>query len=247
MAEWWTSLGSAGQVFACVAIPATIVLILQTILTLIGLGSNNADDADAHGDTGHDAAGHDFETHDGHGFGHDFDAHDAAGHDYADVSDGGFDGNDAGHAADIHDGHDGHGLDGGLRLFTFRGIIAFFSVMGWVGVICCSAGMHVAAAAGIAIAAGIAAMVLLALLMKWLFSLQEDGTENIRDALGVSGTVYLRIPHSRTGRGKVSAVIRGKLSEKNAVTDEATDIAYGEEVTVIGISGEDTLIVRRKN
>jgi len=244
MAEWWTSLGSAGQVFACVAIPATIVLILQTILTLIGLGGNNADDADAHGD-----AGHDFDAHDasGHVFGHDFDAHDAAGHDYADVADGGFDGDDAGHAADIHDGHDGNGFDGGLRLFTFRGIIAFFSVMGWVGVICCSAGMHVGAAAGIAIAAGIAAMVLLALLMKWLFSLQEDGTENIRDALGVSGTVYLRIPHSRTGRGKVEAVIRGKLSEKNAVTDEATDIAYGEEITVIGISGEDTLIVRRKN
>lgn len=244
MAEWWASLGSAGQVFACVAIPATIVLLLQTILTLIGLGSNNADDADAHGGSGHDAAGQEFDAHGeaGHDFdaGHGFDG----GHDYADVTDGGFDGDDVGHAADVHDGH---GFDGGLRLFTFRGIIAFFSVMGWAGVICCSSGMNVGAAAGISVAAGLLAMVLLALLMKWLFSLQEDGTENIRDALGVSGTVYLRIPHSRTGRGKVNAVIRGKLSEKNAVTDEATDIAYGEEITVIGISGEDTLIVRRKN
>ena len=90
-------------------------------------------------------------------------------------------------------------------------------------------------------------MLLVALLMKLLLGLQSDGTENIRDALGVSGTVYLRVPASRKGQGKVNAVIRGKLSEKSAVTDESTPIEYGEEITVIGISGEDTLIVRRKN
>ena len=250
MAEWWTSLGSAGQVFACVAIPATIVLVLQTILTLIGIGSNNSDGDGSHADAGHDA-GHDFDSHGD--IGHDFDSHGDighefdAGHDYADVTDGAFDGDDAGHAADFHDGHDGHGFDGGLRLFTFRGIIAFFAVMGWVGALCCTAGLEVGWAILIGFASGFAAMLLVALLMKWVFSLQSDGTENIRDALGVSGTVYLRIPHSRGGRGKINAVIRGKLSEKNAVTDEDTDIAYGEEITVIGISGEDTLIVRRKN
>ena len=53
MAEWWTSLGSAGQVFACVAIPATIILFLQTLLTIIGLGGGHDDGAD----TGHDLAG----------------------------------------------------------------------------------------------------------------------------------------------------------------------------------------------
>lgn len=230
MTEWWISLGSAGQIFACIAIPATVILFLQTILTLIGLGSGHGD---ADGDAGHE-------------FGHDLDSHDF-GHDYADVTDGGFDGNDAGHAVDVHDAHDEQGFDGGLRLFTFRGLVAFFSVMGWVGVICCTSGLPVAVSALIAVSAGLLAMVAIALLMKWLMSLQADGTENIRDALGVSGTVYLRIPQSRTGRGKVNAVIRGKLSELNAVTDEDRDIGYGEEVTVIGISGEDTLIVRRKN
>ena len=94
---------------------------------------------------------------------------------------------------------------------------------------------------------GFAAMLVIAFLMKWLLNLQYDGTEDIRDALGVSGTVYLRIPPSRTGKGKINAIIQGKLSEKNAVTDEETVIERGEEVTVIGISGEETLIVRRKN
>ena len=228
MAEWWTSLGSAGQVFACVAIPATIILFLQTLLTIIGLGSAHGDGADS----GNDLDG-----------GNDIDS---AG-DLADVTDDGFDGDDTGHAVHTDDGGDAHGHDGGLRLFTFRGLIAFLAVMGWVGAICCSGGLNTGIAVLIAGASGVAAMVILALIMKWLFSLQADGTENIKDALGVSGTVYLRIPHSRTGNGKVNAVIRGKLCEKNAVTDEETDIAYGEEIVVIGISGEDTLIVRRKH
>ncbi|MBO4452824.1 MAG: hypothetical protein J5793_02710, partial [Clostridia bacterium] len=145
-----------------------------------------------------------------------------------------------------HDGgHDVH--DGGLRLFTLRGLIAFFTITGWTGALCCSGGMETGWAALIAVAAGFAAMLVVALLMKLMLSLQSDGTENIRDAIGVSGTVYLRIPAKRAGKGKVSAIIRGKLCEKNAVTDEETELVYGEEIIVTGVSGEDTLIVRRKN
>ena len=80
-----------------------------------------------------------------------------------------------------------------------------------------------------------------------LFKLQYDGTEDIKDALGVSGTVYMRIPPARTGKGKINAIIQGKLCEKFAVTDEETMINRDEEVTVVGITGEETLIVRRKH
>jgi len=208
MTEWWIALGSAGQVFACIAIPATVMLIVQMILTLIGLGG---DDADA--DTGLD-----------------------------DSAEGTF---DSGHADDSGDDIDV--IDGGLRVFTLRGLIAFFSVMGWVGTICCGTELNLAISILISVASGVLAMIVIALLMKWLFSLQYDGTENIRDALGVSGTVYVRIPPSRSGKGKVTAIVQGKLCERDAVTDEETMLNYGEEITVIGISGEETLIVRRKN
>lgn len=197
MAEWWEALGNAGQVFACIAIPATVMLLIQLVLTFMGFGN----DADSDTDT-------DIDT-------------DTA-------EDSGF-------------------LGGDLQLFTLRGFIAFFSVLGWVGTICCGAGLHLAVSIVIAALSGFAAMVLIACLMKWLMKLQYDGTENIKDALGVSGTVYLRIPPSRSGKGKISAVINGKLCEKNAVTDEEITIERGEEITVMGISGEETLIVRRKN
>jgi acyl-CoA synthetase (AMP-forming)/AMP-acid ligase II len=141
----------------------------------------------------------------------------------------------------------GEAFDAGLRLFTLRGLIAFFSVMGWVGTICCGEGINLTLSILISVASGFLAMFVIAALMKWLFSLQYDGTEDIRDALGVSGTVYMRIPPSRTGKGKITAVIQGKLCEKYAVTDEETILNRDEEVTVVGISGEETLIVRRKH
>ncbi len=205
MINWWTALGEAGQVFACIAIPATVMLIIQLVLTLIGLGGDG--DADP---TVEDA--------------------------YTD----GLDDN-----VELSDGE--NEMSDGLSIFTLRGFITFFSVAGWVGTICCGAGLQLWLSILISVASGVLAMLSVALLMKWLFKLQYDGTENIKDALGVSGTVYLRIPPSRTGKGKISAIINGKLTEKSAVTDEETVIIGGEEVTVVGISGEETLIVRRKN
>jgi membrane protein implicated in regulation of membrane protease activity len=137
--------------------------------------------------------------------------------------------------------------DGGLRVFTLRGLIAFFSVTGWVGTVCCNFGLNLPVTIIISVASGLLAMFLIAALLKWLLKLQYDGTEDIKDALGVSGTVYLKIPPARSGKGKVNVLVQGKLCEKDAVTDEETVITRDEEITVIGISGGETLIVRRKN
>lgn len=216
MTEWWIALGSAGQVFACIAIPATVMLLIQMVLTLIGLGGDEMG-ADAEADTAADGVD-------------------------------GVDGDIGDSDVNILEGDADRDIaDGGLRVFTLRGLIAFFSVMGWMGTICCELELALPLTIVISVAAGLGAMFLIAAIMKWLLGLQDDGTENIKNALGVSGTVYLRIPPARSGKGKISAVIQGKLCEKYAVTDEETVINCDEEVTVIGISGEETLIVRRKN
>lgn len=50
MKEWWDSLSQMSQVFATVAIPATVVMVLQTILLFFGIGDGDdveiADDVD---------------------------------------------------------------------------------------------------------------------------------------------------------------------------------------------------------
>ena len=88
--NWWNSLELVSQAFACVAIPATLILLVQTILMLIGIGN----ESDGFGD---------------------------------DVAD------DIGDAdADATDAPDEVGFEG-LKVFSVRGIIAFFVVFGWVG------------------------------------------------------------------------------------------------------------------
>ncbi len=66
--EWWNGLTLLQQVFAIFAVPATVVLIIQTVLSLFGMDNG----ADAHGDG-------DVNFHDGHGD-HPMDPHDVNGH-----------------------------------------------------------------------------------------------------------------------------------------------------------------------
>lgn len=46
MVSWWNSLSLSGQIFAAVAIPATAVMLVQTILLLIGIGVDGDVDGD---------------------------------------------------------------------------------------------------------------------------------------------------------------------------------------------------------
>ena len=46
MLEWWNSIGLVGQIYALIAIPSTLVLVIQTIMLIFGFGG---DDIDADG------------------------------------------------------------------------------------------------------------------------------------------------------------------------------------------------------
>ena len=106
MLNWWNSLDALQHFFAYVAIPATLILCIQTVLLLFGLGAGGDGELDS------DTSGLDT----GDGTAPDLDAPDA------DVP-------------DSWDGESGHDLahDPGLRIFTIRGLVAFFSVFGWAG------------------------------------------------------------------------------------------------------------------
>ncbi len=46
MLEWWNSIGLVGQIYGIIAIPSTLVLVVQSVLLIFGLGD---DDLDADG------------------------------------------------------------------------------------------------------------------------------------------------------------------------------------------------------
>ncbi len=202
MFTWWNELSTLSHIFAYIAIPATLVLIVQTVLMLIGIGDHGDMDVDIDSDI-------DIDT-------------------------------------DLSDGDTELDAFEGFHLFSVRGVVAFFVVFGWVGVALDMSGLHTALILLIAAVCGFAMMVLVALLYKWALSLQSDGTVNIRNALGVSGTVYLTVPANRQGSGKVNLTVQGSYGEYLAVTDSDVDLETGKEVTVIGTSGQNTLVVKLK-
>lgn len=218
MTEWWEALSSLGKVFACIAIPATVVLLIQTILSIIGLGSSDGD-ADVP-DGGIDVDG------------------DGVPDVFPDATPDGIFG------SDIPD--DGDVPDSGFRLLSLRTIIAFLTIFGWVGLITLKQGLPTVWSLVISFASGFAAMFLVALAVAWMMRFQTDGTRDIRNALGKSGTVYLRVPANREGNGKVNLMLQDAFVELDAVTDEENAIPSGREVVVIGLSGQSTLVVKSK-
>jgi len=56
MLDWFNTFGAAEWIYFCIALPSTIILLLQTILALFGIGSGNAD-ADFSPDGGFDGDG----------------------------------------------------------------------------------------------------------------------------------------------------------------------------------------------
>lgn len=213
MLQWWDSLSSFSQVLACMAIPATLILLIQTILMLIGIGSDGGTDMDT--DVAVDL---DVDT---------------------DVGDGVF-------GDELPDGDiDPSGLDG-LRVFSVRGIIAFFVVFGWTGIALDSAGVAPVISSLSAVLAGALMMVIIALVFRAIAKLENNGNIDNRNALGVSGSVYLKIPAKRESHGKVSVIIQGTLCERDAVTDEEVDLPTGSEVVVVALSGQNTLVVKKK-
>lgn len=234
MVEWWNSLTALERCFAYVAIPATLVLAIQTVLLLIGLGGDSDGDADGSGglDLDGDGIPDTMDT--------DLDL-DLGGDGIPNMV------QSTGAELDLDPNLPGHGAgDSGLRLFTIRGLVAFFSVFGWCGLAMLRSGAGAGISCLVSLAMGTAAMVILAAMMRAAMGLQSDGTLNLKNALGLCGSVYLTIPAARRQKGKVSLLVQDRLGEFDAVTDEQQPIPTGSEVVVVGISGKSTLVVCRK-
>ncbi len=224
--DWWNALNMLQQSFAVVAIPATVMLVLQTVLLLIGLGGHDADHgemADDHsglGDHGWDHDAHEFD----HGAEHAFDHDD--------------------HDADDHDTHDPAHHAAGLRLFTVRGLVAFFAVGGWLGIALAETTLATAAVIAIAVAGGAAALLLTAWFIKWSLSLQDQGNLDLRGAVGKTAQVYIPIPAQGKRSGKVTMTLQERYVELSAVTTAKRNLRTDEMVKVTGVMNQNVLVVR---
>ena len=220
MVNWWESLSLIERLFACVAVPATVILLIQFAMSLIGLGDH---------DTEMDSPDAD-------------DLPDGIDLDGDGIPDGvDLDGNGIPDALE----HDAEHGGAGLHLFSVRGVVAALAVYGWAALAVSRAGHPWLMALVVGLVMGAAAMFVVAVVMKLFLRLQSDGTVDVHNAVGLTGEAYLTIPAERSGKGKVNVVIQETMTECAAVTDEETPIPTGTPVTVVGLTRERELIVMR--
>ncbi len=214
MCAWFNS-NPVYAVLWILAVPSSVILILQTILLLFGIG--------AHGDGDLDS--------------------DTSGIGDMDMSDDFDTDTDIDTDADADD-FDGEMHDSGLRVFTVRGMVAFFAVGSWSGITALYLNAPPFVAILVALVMGMLALVFVAMFMKWALKLQHDGTMKPDEAVGKEGEVYMTVGANRSSRGKVNIIIGQQLVELDAVTDSDMPLKFGERVTVLQVLGDNTLVVK---
>jgi hypothetical protein len=161
--------------------------------------------------------------------------HDAADH-------GGLD-HGGGHEMGGHEHHAAaHSSSWLLSMLTVRTVAAAAAFFGLSGLAAHRAGLEDVPTTLLAVAAGAAAFFLVGWLMRFLHSLNVDGTIRIERSVGCRGSVYLPVPGAKAGLGKVHVSVVNRLQEYQAVTAQA-GLPTGAPIVVVGVIGPDTVEV----
>ena len=133
---------------------------------------------------------------------------------------------------------------GFVKIFTIRGIVAFFALGGWAGLAAMSAGIHGFWAIQISLLVGVCALFLASLVIRLVRRMQQSGNIDITNALGLSADVYMRIPPLRSQKGKITLVFQERFVELDAVTDSEVELLPNSKATVVDLlEGEDCVVV----
>ncbi|MBN1925969.1 MAG: hypothetical protein JW798_09045 [Prolixibacteraceae bacterium] len=152
---------------------------------------------------------------------------------------GDMDGVEAGGDADVSVDGD-TGID--FQFLSIKNLIAFFTIFGWVGIVCLNSGLGPVISSVIATGSGLVMMLIMATIMYYMSKLSESGTLNLNNAKGKVGTVYLTIPEKRSGMGQVQIKVQG-FQTLDAMTDGEA-LSTGSIVEVLEIINNEILLVK---
>jgi membrane protein implicated in regulation of membrane protease activity len=146
------------------------------------------------------------------------------------------------------DGSDLSNIDGGANLYTFRNFVNFILGFGWSAILLQDSIPSVALRMVVAVLIGVALVVIVMYLFKWLYSMQQSGNISLeKSARGCEGKVYLTIPAARGGEGKVQITIAGAVREYNAITESEGVLKTGTPIRVVDVVNANTLLVEEIN
>jgi hypothetical protein len=158
--------------------------------------------------------------------------------------DGGLDaGLDADMGGDFHDAVDHSSADISFKFLSLQGLTAFFMMFGLVGLALLRANLWPLISISGGMLAGLFTVWVIGMIFTLMRQLQSEGTLQIKNAIGQQGSVYLTIP--ATGSGQVRVAVQGSLKIFDAVSADKKKIPTGENVKVINVIDNKTLVVTK--
>ena len=137
------------------------------------------------------------------------------------------------------------GGDGPFQVFSFRNLINFLLGFSWSGISFYDTISNKTFLLIVALAIGVAFVLVFFFIMKQIQKLAEDNTFKIDETIGKTAEVYLAIPAKMSGKGKVMISVKGSFHELPAMTENENKIASNAMIKVIRVESDEILIVEQ--
>ena len=135
--------------------------------------------------------------------------------------------------------------DGGLSIFTIKGLTAFFALGSWCGFATATfLPGNVWAPILVFFGTGAVALLGVGFALRGVSKLACSGNLDTEKLVGKLATVYVSIPAKRAGRGKITLNAQGKFMELDAVTD-GEKLTVDEQVEIVSYT-DDFAVVAKK-
>lgn len=134
-----------------------------------------------------------------------------------------------------------------FKVISLQSISAFCMGGGWMGLASYRLlDLSVTVSAIIALASGVAVAWMLVAMLRAMLGFQSSGNIAIASAAGLEGEVYIEVPGSGRGTGRVKLIIEGRQREYDAAQEGEAPIPTGTRVRVARIEeGSHALVVER--
>ena len=129
-------------------------------------------------------------------------------------------------------------------MFSIKNFVNFIVGFGWGGV--CFAGIieNKWVLTLIAVVVGVAFVLMFFFIMKQTKKLEHNGAFQIKDCVGKTVDVYLRIPAAHAAAGKVQVSVNGSVHELDAFTD-GDFLPTGTRVKIVKVIDSGSLLVEK--
>ncbi|MBR6178862.1 MAG: hypothetical protein IKQ70_13435 [Bacteroidales bacterium] len=135
--------------------------------------------------------------------------------------------------------------DLGSYILSIKSIIGFMVAASWIGIVTIHNGLPIWVTILVSLLAGVIMTTIIVILLTFFARMQYSGTLATSDTIGATGEVYLSIPPTKSGKGKVQINVQSAVRTYDAITLGDEELHQHDKIRVKDIDNDDVLIVEK--